>query len=100
MDMLMQQAQMMKQKFDAMQEDLKKQTVEASSGGGMVKAVVNGSGELVSIVIDPAVVDPNDVDMLQDLIVLSVNEAQRQMQSRKEESMKKLTGGLSIPGLF
>lgn len=100
MDMLMQQAQMMKQKFDAMQEDLKKQTVEASSGGGMVKAVVNGSGELVSIVIDPAVVDTNDVAMLQDLIVLSVNEAQRQMQNRKEESMKQLTGGFSIPGLF
>jgi len=75
-------------------------TVEASSGGGMVNVVMNGKQEVLSIRIDPEVVNREDVEMLQDLIVAAMNEAIRKSQEMMTEEMKKITGGISIPGLF
>jgi DNA-binding YbaB/EbfC family protein len=73
--------------------------VEATSGGGMVKVVANGKNEIVSIKIDPEVVDKNDVEMLQDLIVAAVNQCREKVQEMQNEKMSALTGGLNIPGL-
>jgi hypothetical protein len=75
-------------------------TVEASSGGGMVNVVINGKQEIQSMRIDPEVVNREDIEMLQDLIVAAVNEAIRKSQEMMTEEMKKITGGLNIPGLF
>jgi DNA-binding YbaB/EbfC family protein len=75
-------------------------TVEGSSGGGMVNIVMNGKQEILSVRIDPEVVNREDIEMLQDLIVAAVNEAIRKSQEMMQEEMKKITGGLSIPGLF
>ncbi len=100
MQSLMRQVQKMQKKIAALQEELAQRTVEASVGGGMVTAVVNGRQELVSIKIDPEVVNPEDIDMLQDLIVAAVNEALRRSQEMVQEEMAKITGGLKIPGLF
>jgi DNA-binding YbaB/EbfC family protein len=75
-------------------------TVEASSGGGMVNIVMNGKQEILSVRIDPEVVNREDIEMLQDLIAAAVNEAVRKSQEMMTEEMKKITGGLSIPGLF
>jgi DNA-binding YbaB/EbfC family protein len=82
-----------------MQEELGGARVEASSGGGAVRAVANGHGELVELSIDPAAVDPADVAMLADMVMAAVNEAQRNARAMSEEKMKALTGGLKIPGL-
>lgn len=100
MQSLMRQVQKMQKKITALQEELAQRTVEASVGGGMVTAVVNGRQELVSIKIDPEVVNPEDIEMLQDLIVAAVNEALRRSQDMVQEEMAKITGGLKIPGLF
>ncbi len=100
MQSLMRQVQKMQKKIAALQEELAQRTVEASAGGGMVTAVVNGRQELVSIKIDPEVVNPEDIEMLQDLIVAAVNEALRRSQEMVQEEMAKITGGLKIPGLF
>ncbi len=86
-------------KIAQLQEEMAKKTVEASSGGGMVNVVINGKQEIVSIRIDPEVVNREDVEMLQDLIAAAVNEAIRKSQEMMTEEMKKITGGLSIPGL-
>lgn len=99
MNDLMRQAQIMQKKLLESQKALEQKRVEASSGGGMVAAVVTGGLELVSIKIDKAAVDPNDVDMLQDLILAAVNEAVKKAKTMKEEEMAKLTGGMNIPGL-
>jgi len=96
---LMKQAQQMQQKMLKMQEEVAKRTLEASVGGGMVTVQVNGKNEVLSIKIEPQVVDPNDVEMLEDLIVAGVNEALRKSQEMMAEEMGKLTGGLKIPGL-
>jgi DNA-binding YbaB/EbfC family protein len=96
---LMKQAQRMQQEMMRIQGELATKTVEASSGGGMVTVVVNGKQELVSITIEPSVVDPDDVDMLQDLIMAAVNEGLAKSQDMVKEEMAKVTGGLSIPGL-
>ncbi|MBN2284622.1 MAG: YbaB/EbfC family nucleoid-associated protein [Deltaproteobacteria bacterium] len=96
---IMKQAQKMQEKMMQMQEELASKTVEASSGGGMVTAVVNGKNELVSLKIERAVVDPEDIEMLQDLIVAAVNEGVRRAQDMAQEEMSKITGGLNIPGL-
>ncbi len=100
MQSLMRQVQKMQKKIMALQEELAKKTVEATVGGGMVTAVVNGKQELVAIKIDPEVVNPDDIEMLQDLIVAAVNEALRRSQEMVQEEMSKITGGLKIPGLF
>nr|WP_321532739.1 YbaB/EbfC family nucleoid-associated protein [uncultured Desulfuromonas sp.] len=97
---MMKQAQQMQQKMARIQEEVAKQEIEASAGGGMVTVVVNGKQEILSIKIDPNVVDPQDVDMLQDLILVATNEAVRKSQDIMQQEMSKLTGGMNIPGLF
>ncbi len=97
---ILKQAQEMHAKIAQLQEEMARKTVEASSGGGMVNIVINGKQEVVSIRIDPEVVNREDVEMLQDLIVAAVNEAIRKSQEMMTEEMKKITGGLSIPGLM
>jgi DNA-binding YbaB/EbfC family protein len=82
-----------------MQEEMANKQVEASAGGGMVTAVVNGKQQLLDLKIEPAAVDPDDVEMLQDLVVAAVNEAIKQSQQMAQEEMSKITGGLNIPGL-
>jgi DNA-binding YbaB/EbfC family protein len=96
---MMKQLQKMQLKMQEMQAELENATVEASAGGGMVKVVANGKHDIVSITIDPEVVDKDDVEMLQDLIVAAVNQAREKVQEMQSEQMSKLTGGLSIPGL-
>ncbi len=97
---IMKQAQKMQAKMAEIQEELAEKVVEATSGGGMVKVQANGRQEILSIQIEPDVVNPDDVEMLQDLVVAAVNEALRKSQEMMAEEMKKLTGGMSIPGLF
>ena len=96
---LMEQAKKMQEGFTATYAELEKKEVEASSGGGMVCAKVNGTGLLTGIVIDRTVVDPNDIQMLQDLVLAAVNEAIRKSKQEMKEEMSKLTGGIPIPGL-
>ncbi len=96
---LMKQAQQMQAKMAKIQEDVGKRTVEATAGGGMVKVVVTGKQEVLSIDIEPEVVDPDDIEMLQDLILAAVNQALRESQAMMTDEMSKLTGGLKIPGM-
>jgi len=96
---LQRMAQQMQQDMLRIQTELETLTVDGSAGGGVVKAVVTGKQELVSVTIDPSAVDPSDVDMLQDLIVAAVNDALRSSRSVAEEKMAAVTGGLRIPGL-
>ena len=93
------QQQMQEQMLEA-QEALKEKTVEISAGGGAVMVVMTGHQKLQSITIDPDVVDPDDVEMLQDLIIAAINEAVEASQKMAEEEMGEITGGLNIPGLF
>jgi len=97
---IMKQAQQMQAKMMKLQEELAAKTVEASAGGGMVTAVVNGKYELISLKIEKDVVNPDDVEMLQDLIVAALNEAIRKSQEMAQAEMAKLTGGINIPGLM
>jgi hypothetical protein len=96
---LMRQAQKMQEEMMKAQEEAKKKTVEATAGGGMVTVVANGAGQIVSIKIEKDVVDPEDIDMLQDLILAASNEALRRAQELVSDEMSKLTGGLQIPGM-
>ena len=100
MNKLMKQAQQLQTKMAQLQEELGEKTVEATAGGGMVKVVANGKQQVLSIQIEKEVVDPEDVDMLQDLIVAAVNEALSRSQAMVNEEMGKLTGGMNIPGLM
>ena len=95
----MNQAKMMQNRLAQIQEEMAQKTVEASSGGGMVTVVANGRQEILSVKIEPEVVNPEDVEMLQDLILAAANEALRRAQEMVNEDMSKLTGGLNIPGL-
>ena len=95
----MKQAQKMQQEMGNIQEESKKKTVEASAGGGMVVAVANGAMEVISIKIEKDVVNPEDIDMLQDLVVAAVNEALRLAQQMVSDDMGKVTGGMNIPGM-
>lgn len=97
---LMKQAQKLQAKMAEMQAELGNRTVTAQAGGGMVEAVANGRQELVALRIDPEVANPEDVDMLQDLILAAVNEALNRAREMMAQEMAKLTGGLQIPGLF
>lgn len=99
MNDLMKQAQQMQKRMLEIREELANRTVEATVGGGMVTAVVNGQQEVVSLQITPEVVDPEDTEMLEDLIVAAINEALQQSQELISSEMSKLTGGLKIPGL-
>jgi len=96
---LMKEAQRMQAEMMKIQEEAKQKTVEASAGGGMVTVVASGAGEIVSITIDREVVNPEDVEMLQDLVVAACNEALRRAQEMVSEEMSKITGGLQLPGL-
>ncbi|MFZ5640006.1 MAG: YbaB/EbfC family nucleoid-associated protein [Bacillota bacterium] len=100
MGKMMKQVQKMQADMARMQEELAAKTVEATSGGGMVKVVANGKQEVVSIEIKPDAVDPEDVEMLQDMVLAAVNEALRSAQEMVAGEMKKITGGINIPGLF
>jgi hypothetical protein len=97
---MMKQAQKLQAKMVEMQAELGNRTVSAQAGGGMVEAVVNGRQELVSLRIDPEVVAPDDVEMLQDLILAALNEALNRSREMMAAEMSKLTGGMQIPGLF
>jgi len=97
---IMKQAQMMQQKMAKLQEESAQQTAEATAGGGAVTAVVNGKNQLLSLTIKKEAVDPEDVEMLQDLIMAAVNEALAKVHAEMAEQMGKITGGLNIPGLF
>ena len=97
---MMKQAQKMQQEMMRMQQELENTNYTAAAGGGMVKAVVNGKHELVDLQINPEAVDPDDVDMLQDMIIAAVNEAMRTADAAAQNNMSKLTGGLNLGGLF
>jgi hypothetical protein len=96
---MLKQAQQLQSKIFKLQEEMADKTVEASVGGGMVKVTANGKQQLVSVQIEPEVIDPDDVQMLQDLIVSGANEALKKAQDMVSEEMNKLTGGFNIPGL-
>ncbi len=97
---MMKQAQKMQQDLMKMQEEMQAKEYEATAGGGVITAVVNGKKELLRIAIDPEAVDPDDVEMLQDMVVAAVNEAMRKADADSAASMSKLTGGLNLGGLF
>lgn len=97
---MMQQAQKMQQDMIAMQQELETREFSATAGGGMVTATVTGKHRLAALEIQPEAVDPDDVEMLQDMIIAAVNEAVRKAEDTAEEEMQKLTGGLNLPGLF
>ena len=96
---IMREAQKFQAEMQRMQEEAKKKTVEASAGGGMVTVVATGGGEVISIKIEKEAVNPEDVEMLEDLVLAAVNEALRRAQDLVQDEMSKLTGGLQLPGL-
>jgi DNA-binding YbaB/EbfC family protein len=96
---IMKQAKKLQERMTSLQDELALRTVEASAGGGMVSVLVNGKHELVSLKIEKEVINPEDVDMLQDLIMAAVNEGMRKAQEMASAEMAKLTGGINIPGL-
>jgi nucleoid-associated protein EbfC len=100
MGKMMKQAQQLQAKMLKLQEELAEKTVETSAGGGMVRVVANGRQQLVSIQIEKEVVDPDDVEMLQDLVLAAANDALTKAQEMAAEEMNKLTGGLNIPGMM
>jgi DNA-binding YbaB/EbfC family protein len=102
MDMseIMRQAQQMQQRMSQVQNDLAGRTVTASVGGGMVSVTLNGKNELLSVHIDKEVINPADQAMLQDLILSAVNEGIKKAQDMAQEEMRKITGGINIPGIF
>lgn len=97
---MMKQAQKLQAKMAEMQVELGNRTATAQAGGGMVEATVNGRQELLSLRIDPEVASPDDVEMLQDLILAAVNEALNRSREMMAQEMSKLTGGMQIPGMF
>ena len=100
MNAMLRQVQQMQGRITKMQEQMANETEEGQAGGGMVTATVNGKQELLSLKIEQDVVDPEDVEMLQDLVVAAVNQASKNMQDRVNQEMSKVTGGIKIPGLM
>jgi hypothetical protein len=100
MQQMMKQAQKMQKQMAEMQEQLANKVLEVSGGGGAVKITINGEKQITNLVISPDVVDPDDVEMLQDLVMTAVNEAIRQVDEAANSQMSKITGGISLPGLF
>ncbi|MDY5051903.1 MAG: YbaB/EbfC family nucleoid-associated protein [Candidatus Mucispirillum faecigallinarum] len=100
MQQIMRQAQKMQKKMEEAQAEAASQVVEASAGGGMVSVKVNGKQELLEIVIEKDVVNPDDVEMLQDLIVAAVNEGMKKAAQLMQDKLQGITGGLNIPGMF
>lgn len=97
---LMKQAQKLQQQMEDMQKELETKEFTATSGGGAVKVVANGKKQILEVSISPEVVDPDDVEMLEDLVMLACNEALKKAEDDTADSMKKLTGGMNIPGMF
>jgi DNA-binding YbaB/EbfC family protein len=97
---LLKQAQQMQAKMAEVQAGLAEKSVEASAGGGMVKVVMNGRHEVVSVTIDPEVVDPQDVEMLEDLVAAAVTEAANRVEEMVRDEMSAITGGMPLPGMF
>ncbi|KAB1443725.1 YbaB/EbfC family nucleoid-associated protein [Pseudodesulfovibrio senegalensis] len=100
MNEMVRQAQIMQRKMTQVQDELKTREVEATSGGGMVKVVCTCGQEIVSVAIEPSVLESGDVEMLQDLVLTATNDALKKSKDTMEEEMSKLTGGMKIPGLF
>ncbi|MCX5885944.1 MAG: YbaB/EbfC family nucleoid-associated protein [Proteobacteria bacterium] len=99
MGSIMKQAQKIQAEMARVQDELSRKTVEASAGGGMVTVVANGKQEIISVKIEPEVVTSGDIEMIQDLVLAAVNEALKKSQEMTTEEMRKITGGLNIPGL-
>ena len=97
---MMKQAQKMQQDLLKMQQEMEEKQYEATAGGGVITAVVSGKRELVRVTIDPEAGDPDDVEMLQDMVVAAVNEAMRKAEAEASQNMSRLTGGLNLGGLF
>jgi DNA-binding YbaB/EbfC family protein len=97
---LIKQAQKLQQQMESMQKELETKEFSATAGGGAVKVVANGKKQIMEISIKPEVVDPDDVEMLEDLIMLACNEALKKAEEETADEMKKLTGGMNIPGMF
>jgi nucleoid-associated protein EbfC len=97
---LMKQAQQMQEQMAKVHEQLAQEEQEGTSGGGMVVVAMNGKYEVVSLKINPQVVDPSDVEMLEDLIAAAMNDARTKVEERTQSEMGKLTGGIGIPGMF
>jgi DNA-binding YbaB/EbfC family protein len=97
---MMKQAQKMQQELLRMQEEQENKTYTAKAGGGMISATVNGKHEVVALEINPEAVDPNDVEMLQDMVMAAVNEAMRNADADAAQNMSRLTGGLNLGGMF
>ena len=97
---LMQQAKLMQDKLKKTQEEAKNMTAESSTGGGMVKVKVNGDNQVESLEIDPQAINPDDKEMLQDMITLAINNALTEVQEAVKAEVSKATGGMNIPGLF
>ena len=100
MNQIIKQAQKMQDDMKALQEELDATEYEGMSGSGVVKAVVTGKHDVVSVKIDPSVVDPEDIEMLEDLVAAAVNDAVAKAKKDSEEKMEKVTGGLNVPGMF
>ena len=100
MSNMMKQAQKLQSKIFRVQEEMAEKTVEGSAGGGMVIAVANGKQEIISVKIDPEVVTPDDVEMLEDLVTAAINDALKRAQQMVSEEIGKITGGMNIPGLM
>jgi len=100
MQQMMKQAQKMQRQMEEMQAELANKTLEVSAGGGAIKLTINGQKQITDLVISPDVVDPDDVEMLQDLVISAVNEAIRQMEEASSSQLSKITGGMNLPGLF
>lgn len=100
MNNIMKQAQKLQKQIEETKEQVESKTVEASAGGGAVTAVVSGKKQVIEIKINPDVVDPDDVEMLQDLVLAAINEALNKAEQMVNDEMAKVTGGFNIPGLF
>ena len=100
MQAMLKQAQKMQEDMARMQSELEEREYEVAAGGGVVNVKINGKKEILSVKIDPEVVDPDDVETLEDLIVAAVNEAIKKVESVSGEEMQKITGSMSIPGMF
>ncbi len=97
---LLKQAQQFQQKMGTIQEELSRKVVTGTAGGGMVTATVNGKGELVGLAVEKSIVNPDDVEMLQDLVLAAVNDGLNKARELGKEEMGKLTGGMNLPGMF
>ena len=100
MNSLMRQARQMQQKMSILQKELEAREIDSSSGGGMVKIKINGKQEIIEFALDKECVDPNDVEMLEELILTAINQAVKESQEMVSGAMSKLTGGINIPGMF